>query len=393
MRFVRLLAIILGFSAYFLTALSNRAYATYTISNCNATFSTGSISEVSLNTYEPASVEVAYPVICSGTTVESCSQGSDRTTIPYRLQNDFENLLNQPVSPRDASNVRFISVSGQFFLVGSIPLNNNDYIENAESIYTNVWSNTLKCSSGSRIAITRITEGCSLTPAPVRNQNGSYDIPVTIGRDGNGNFLTPGQGYYLQIGSIITNVFELQPEQAGSGFGFYGVNLNAGDYQIFLRRALGQNICSISVSLDEFVEVGNPEFPDPIIDPIPTPDVTQFALCKQLVPGTEPFEQCTTCLDQSPPGIWTAVGCIQGDAKTIVSTVMQIGLGIAGGVGIIMIMAAGFLFSTSQGDPKRLSEAKELMSSAIIGLLFIIFSVTILQFIGVSILRIPGFGG
>ena len=41
---------------------------------------------------------------------------------------------------------------------------------------------------------------------------------------------------------------------------------------------------------------------------------------------------------------------------------------------------------------KGIKEAKEMITSAIVGSLFIIFSITILQFIGVSILHIPGFG-
>jgi len=65
---------------------------------------------------------------------------------------------------------------------------------------------------------------------------------------------------------------------------------------------------------------------------------------------------------------------------------------ISGAIVLIMILAGAFMLSTSQGDPKKTQDAKELISSAIIGLLFIIFSITILQFVGVSILRIPGFG-
>jgi hypothetical protein len=65
---------------------------------------------------------------------------------------------------------------------------------------------------------------------------------------------------------------------------------------------------------------------------------------------------------------------------------------MSGAIVLIMILAGAFMLSTSQGDPKKTQDAKELITSAIIGLLFIIFSITILQFVGVSILRIPGFG-
>jgi hypothetical protein len=71
---------------------------------------------------------------------------------------------------------------------------------------------------------------------------------------------------------------------------------------------------------------------------------------------------------------------------------VKLGLGIAGTSALLMILAGGFMLSTSGGDTKRVGEARELITSAVIGLLFIIFSVTLLQFIGVNLFHIPGFG-
>jgi hypothetical protein len=114
-------------------------------------------------------------------------------------------------------------------------------------------------------------------------------------------------------------------------------------------------------------------------------------LCNQI-PEAPRREKCMTCQSRGSGAIWTAVGCIPANATAIVQSIVKVGLGIAGGVALLMILAAGFMFSTSQGDPKRTGEARELITSAVIGLLFIIFSITILQFIGVTIFRIPGFG-
>ena len=47
---------------------------------------------------------------------------------------------------------------------------------------------------------------------------------------------------------------------------------------------------------------------------------------------------------------------------------------------------------TSQGNPETVKKGQDQFSSAVIGLLFIIFSVLLLQFIGVDILSLPGFG-
>ena len=47
---------------------------------------------------------------------------------------------------------------------------------------------------------------------------------------------------------------------------------------------------------------------------------------------------------------------------------------------------------TSAGNPSGINAGREMIISAISGLLFIIFSVTILNIIGVETLKIPGIG-
>ncbi|MDQ3008394.1 MAG: pilin [bacterium] len=117
---------------------------------------------------------------------------------------------------------------------------------------------------------------------------------------------------------------------------------------------------------------------------------TDFKICEQI-PESLDRNACTSCL--SGGGIWTAIGCISANPQSMIASLIQIALGISGGVAIVMILASGFLFATSSGDTTKLKQAKEWLTSAIVGLLFIIFSVTILQFIGVTLLQIPGFGG
>jgi hypothetical protein len=110
----------------------------------------------------------------------------------------------------------------------------------------------------------------------------------------------------------------------------------------------------------------------------------------------ERYDKCLDCLDsdgsEGSSGIWTAIGCISTDPEQVIALVVKVGLGLGGGIILISILIGAFKLSTSQGDPNKVKEAKEIITSAIIGLLFLIFSVTILQFIGVSILHIPGFG-
>lgn len=116
----------------------------------------------------------------------------------------------------------------------------------------------------------------------------------------------------------------------------------------------------------------------------------QYELCSQIT-NTELRGKCDECYQDSE-GVWTAVGCIERTPQSIVKSFLEIGLGVGGGICLLMCLTAGFMLTTSQGDPKQVTEAREMITSAIIGLLFIIFSVFILQFIGVTIFNIPGFG-
>jgi hypothetical protein len=102
------------------------------------------------------------------------------------------------------------------------------------------------------------------------------------------------------------------------------------------------------------------------------------------------YNACNECFEAN--GVWTALGCIKTTKEGIIGHIVIVALGIAGGIGLLMIIASGAMFALSGNDPKKVTDAKELLSSVIIGLIFIIFSVTILEFIGVGILGIPGFG-
>jgi hypothetical protein len=95
-------------------------------------------------------------------------------------------------------------------------------------------------------------------------------------------------------------------------------------------------------------------------------------------------EGSPTCPDGK--SINTAIGCIP-----INDTDAAIGVG--GGIAFLLIVLAGFQIMTSAGNPDRLKAGQELMTSAIAGLILLIFSVFILRIIGVDILGLPGFGG
>src|SRR5260221_636131 len=107
--------------------------------------------------------------------------------------------------------------------------------------------------------------------------------------------------------------------------------------------------------------------------------------------SSAPPVPCTTL---GPSGfcnqISTGLGQIQVNPSTIIGSLFGILLSISGGIALIIIMLSGYRIVFSQGDPEKLKGAREGLTSAIIGLLFIIFSVVILQVIGVDILHLPG---
>lgn len=101
--------------------------------------------------------------------------------------------------------------------------------------------------------------------------------------------------------------------------------------------------------------------------------------------GADPF-----CSDGT--AINTAIGCIDAtDAGKFVGELFNLGIGISGGIAMLLILFGGFQILTSTGNPEKLNAGKELVGSAIAGLLMILFSTFLLKVIGVNILCIPGF--
>ena len=98
------------------------------------------------------------------------------------------------------------------------------------------------------------------------------------------------------------------------------------------------------------------------------------------------------CKDGSGIGINTAIGCIHTNPAALVKDLLRFILGIGGGIAFLMMLLGVFQMLTSAGNPETLNAGKERLTSAVIGLLFVIFSILLLQIIGWGILKIPGLG-
>jgi len=113
-------------------------------------------------------------------------------------------------------------------------------------------------------------------------------------------------------------------------------------------------------------------------------------LCDQLTNENNYSNLCWKC--QKEGGIWSAIGCLPTDFSALIKKyVFTTGVGIAGGVSFLYFLYGIFIILTSSGNAEKIEEAKQIITSALAGLLLIIFSIFLLSVIGVQILQLPGF--
>ena len=125
----------------------------------------------------------------------------------------------------------------------------------------------------------------------------------------------------------------------------------------------------------------------------------QFQRCgANCSPSTNPLapavgKDVSKC-DDNTAGIQTAIGCIHvlGSSEEFLSDILRWAVGIGGGIAFLLILYAGFMIMTASGSPDRLKAGQELLTSAISGLILLVFSIFILKFIGVDILGLNAFG-
>ena len=126
--------------------------------------------------------------------------------------------------------------------------------------------------------------------------------------------------------------------------------------------------------------------------------------CQYCVPygfGAYCQDQPTQITPSPPPGpgdgaggsIRTAIGDIDPtNLQGFIQTLLNLAFGVAGGIAFLLMLFGAFQVMTSSGNPEKMKAGSELITSALAGLLFIVFTIFILKLIGVSILDIPGFG-
>jgi len=157
----------------------------------------------------------------------------------------------------------------------------------------------------------------------------------------------------------------------------------AGDYTFKLYRTTGKNtlICQVIINVGE--DDKNPG--DGIINTSSGSEDFIDRLCQDNL-------ECLRCFNEEN-GVWTALGCIPTrNINQFVGWLLGSAIKIAGGIAFLLIIFGAIKILTSAGNPENVKAGQEMITSALMGLLFIIFSLFLLQLIGVKILQIPGFG-
>ena len=78
-------------------------------------------------------------------------------------------------------------------------------------------------------------------------------------------------------------------------------------------------------------------------------------------------------------GTFTGLGT--QDIRITVMRIIQIALGLVGIIALVLVIYAGFIWTTSMGNPERIETAKKIMTNAAIGLVIIFLSFSIVSFV------------
>ncbi len=187
--------------------------------------------------------------------------------------------------------------------------------------------------------------------------------------------------------TILFPEYKTDPDNDGT---FYGT---------LLAGTVAWDAGTNNIALDDkFVQTGvcvASFYVGPVGIPTPTPSApgVPFDPCAEDTTG-----KCEACLGPLENGIrkysaekaWTALGCLSTEPSEFVATFLSFAIKIGGGIAFLLMLWGGFQIMTSTGDPEKLNQGKSILTSAAVGLLFLIFSVLLLRIIGIDILQLPG---
>lgn len=87
----------------------------------------------------------------------------------------------------------------------------------------------------------------------------------------------------------------------------------------------------------------------------------------------------------------TAFGNIDtNNPQAFIGQILTLAVGIGGAIALLLMLFGLFIITTSSGMPDKIKNGQEIITSAAIGLIFIVISIIVFKIIGVDILAIPG---
>jgi len=93
------------------------------------------------------------------------------------------------------------------------------------------------------------------------------------------------------------------------------------------------------------------------------------------------------CNDTS---IATAIGCVSLDPASFAGQILTLSVSLGGGVALVLLLYGFLTLAMSGGVPDKVNSAKEIITSAIGGLILITTATVLMGFIGINILNLPG---
>lgn len=94
------------------------------------------------------------------------------------------------------------------------------------------------------------------------------------------------------------------------------------------------------------------------------------------------------CYGRFGEGVKSGLGCIPTDPQAFINTATPWAIGIGSGIAFLLGLYGSLMIVISAGDPEKMQAGKEIITSAIAGLLLIVFAVFILRIIGVDVLKL-----
>ncbi len=97
------------------------------------------------------------------------------------------------------------------------------------------------------------------------------------------------------------------------------------------------------------------------------------------------LSEATEHLDTVATGIGADA---QNDLPTLIGNIIAVLLSVLGIIFVVLVVYAGFLYLTSNGEEDKVKKAKKLLSQAVIGLVLIIAAYAIADFVLTSLIDV-----